>query len=317
MTLVLGFDDYLPPAQQLAQQLSLECKLIERHQFPDGETKITLPADLPEKIIIFRTLNQPNEKLIELIIAASAARSQGVEHITLVAPYLCYMRQDIAFHPGEAISQQIIGKLLGQYFQRVVTIDPHLHRIDNLHDAIPVEGAFALHATSAMRVFLKQRFSDPVLVGPDQESEQWVKAIATPKKWHYTIATKQRFGDKDVAVTFTNNTVYNDLGNNAADSSDNGCSDSSNINSLFNRDVVIVDDIASTGKTLEQAVVKIQQQKPASISIIVTHAFFVDNALTRLKNLGVANIWSSDSVPHSTNAFSIVKPIANCLEQYL
>jgi len=299
MTVILGFEDYLQPAQQLAKSLSMPLKMIERHQFPDGETKITLPTQLPKKIIICRTLDQPNEKLIELIISAASAREQGVKHITLVAPYLCYMRQDIAFHPGEAISQKIVGNLLGNYFDCVITIDPHLHRISNLREAIPIDDAFSLLASCAMSTFLKQHFNNPVLIGPDQESEQWVKAIAKPHQWSYTIASKERFGDKNVAVT---------LGTKDQGSDDR---ESSGKISLNNRDIVIVDDIASTGKTLEQAVVKIQQQAPTSISIIVTHAFFVDNAITRLHNLGVTNIWSSDSVIHSTNAFSIIDIIAD------
>ncbi|MFT5851762.1 MAG: ribose-phosphate pyrophosphokinase [Colwellia sp.] len=293
MTIILGFDDYLSPAQQLAKSLSIECKQVKLHQFPDGETKVTLPATLPKQVIICRSLNQPNAKLVELIIVASAARTQGVEHITLVAPYLCYMRQDIAFNPGEAVSQKIIGNLLATYFDCVITIDPHLHRINNLSEAIPSNQTIALHATSAMSAFLQQHFSQPVLIGPDQESEQWVKAIAKPHQWHYNIATKKRFGDKKVAVTFEANDK-----------------ESHNEVSLTNRDVIIVDDIASTGKTLEQAVKQIQQQAPASISIIVTHAFFVDNAITRLTHMGVANIWSSDSVLHNSNAFSIVDTIA-------
>lgn len=301
MTVILGFEDYLKPAQQLAKSLSMPLQMVARHQFPDGETKITLPTELPRKVIICRTLDQPNEKLIELIISAASARKQGVEHITLVAPYLCYMRQDIAFHPGEAISQKIIGNLLAHYFDCVITIDPHLHRINSLREAIPIDDAFSLHASGAMSTFLKQHFNNPVLIGPDQESEQWVKAIAKPHQWSYTIASKERFGDKNVAVTLGTHDQGIDNTNSDLEIS------------LTNRDIVIVDDIASTGKTLEQAVEKIQQQAPASISIIVTHAFFVDNSITTLSNLGVTNIWSSDSVIHSTNAFSIVETIANKL----
>ncbi|TWX71377.1 ribose-phosphate diphosphokinase [Colwellia sp. C1TZA3] len=296
MTLILGFDDYLLPAQQLAKSLSAAFKKVALHQFPDGETKVTLPTTLPQQIIICRTLNNPNAKLTELIITATAARNQGVKHITLVAPYLCYMRQDIAFNPGEAVSQKIIGNLLAAYFDSVITIDPHLHRINKLSEAIPISQACALHATNAMSAFLQQHFSQPVLIGPDEESEQWVKAIAQPHLWNYTIATKARFGDKDVAVTLNTH-------------------DKNNIKavSLTNRDVIIVDDIASTGKTLEQAVKQIQQQAPLSISIIVTHAFFVDNAIARLKDMGVTNIWSSNSVLHSTNAFSIVETVSKHL----
>ncbi|MBA6342582.1 ribose-phosphate diphosphokinase [Colwellia sp. MB02u-10] len=296
MTLILGFDDYLLPAQQLAKSLSVAFKQVKLHQFPDGETKVTLPTTLPKHIIICRTLNNPNAKMTELIITAAAARNQGVKHITLVAPYLCYMRQDIAFNPGEAVSQKIIGNLLAAYFDSVITIDPHLHRINNLNEAIPITQACALHATGAMSKFLQQHFSQPVLIGPDEESEQWVKAIAQPHQWPYVIATKARFGDKNVAVSLN-------------------IKDKNKAVSLSNRDVIIVDDIASTGKTLEQAVKQIQQQAPMSISIIVTHAFFVDNALTRLKDMGVTNIWSSDSVLHSTNAFSIIDTLARQLKK--
>jgi ribose-phosphate pyrophosphokinase len=290
MTLVLGFSDYLAPAQQLAQYLMMPFKQVDCHRFPDGETKVTLPSDLPKQLIICQTLNQPDQKLIELILVTQAAREQGVEHITLVAPYLCYMRQDIAFHAGEAVSQKIIGKLLSDYFDAVLTIDPHLHRIKHLSEAIPTGQALALFATSAMSAFIKQHFNNPVIVGPDEESMQWVEAIAKTDQWHYTIANKQRFGDKNVAVKL------DDI-------------------KLNKRDVIIVDDIASTGRTLEQTVKQILPQKPNSITVMVTHAFFVDDAIERLNALGVTNIWSSDSVLHSTNAFSVIEILAHAVER--
>jgi len=285
MTLVLGFTNYLSPAKQLAQCLASPFKHIDVHHFPDGESKVTLPVKLPKQIIICQSLNQPNEKLIELILAAQTAREQGVEHITLVAPYLCYMRQDIAFHAGEAVSQKIIGKLLSDYFDAVLTVDAHLHRIKHLSEAIPTADAIALYATPAMSALIKQHFENPVIIGPDEESNQWAEAIAKPHQWQYTIASKQRLGDKEVQVTL------NDI-------------------NLNKRDVVIVDDIASTGRTLEQTVKQLRPQSPQSISLIVTHAFFVDDSIKRLKALGVTNIWSSDSVLHSTNAFSVIDILA-------
>ena len=297
MTLILGFEDYFPQAKKLALGLSIPIKKVNLHQFPDGETKVTLPEKLPKKIIICRSLNQPNNKLIELIITASAARNQGVEHITLVAPYLCYMRQDKAFNTGEAVSQKIIGKLLSEYFDRVITIDPHLHRIKNLIEAIPNKAAISLHASDAISDFLQQKFKQPIVIGPDEESEQWVKAISAPHQWQYTIATKQRYSDTNVDVKF----------------SETGLHENTTLN-LADQDIIIVDDIASTGKTLEQAVIQIKKQNPKSISIIVTHAFFVDSAIQHLNRLGVNNIWSSDSIPHSTNAFSIIDTIAKQLK---
>lgn len=297
MTLILGFEDYFSQAEMLAQCLSIPIKQVDLHQFPDGETKVTLPENLPKKIIICRSLNQPNNKLIELIITASAARNQGVEYIILVAPYLCYMRQDKAFSTGEAISQKIVGKLLSEYFDSVITIDPHLHRIKNLTDAIPNALAITLHATDAITKFLQQKFQQPIIIGPDEESEQWVKAIATPHQWQYTIATKQRYSDTEVDVNFTESKA-----------------DTHTKLNLTDQDIIIVDDIASTGKTLEEAVIQVKKQKPKSISIIVTHAFFVDSAIQHLNRLGVNNIWSSDSIPHPSNAFSIINTVAKELK---
>lgn len=303
MTLILGFEDYLPQAEKLALCLSLPIKQVHLHQFPDGESKVTLPDELPKKIIICRSLHQPNEKLIELIITAAAARNQGVEHITLVAPYLCYMRQDIAFNTGEAVSQKIIGKLLSEYFDCVITVDPHLHRINNLSEANPNKDAIALHATHAITDFLKQKFTQPIIIGPDEESQQWVKAIAEPHQWQYTIATKQRYSDTQVEVCFSKNDSHIDKGN-------ENKNNKNTVPNLTGHDIIIVDDIASTGKTLIQAVIQLQQQNPKSISIIVTHAFFVDSAIKQLNDLGVNNIWSSDSIPHPTNAFSIIDTVA-------
>lgn len=296
MTLILSFDDYLPQAIKLGQCLAIAVKPVHIHQFPDGETKITLPNPLPENIIICRSLDQPNKKLIELILTASAAREQGATHITLVAPYLCYMRQDIAFHPGEAVSQKIIGKLLSDYFERIITIDPHLHRINNLQQVMPNTDAQVLHASHAIRCFLQEKFKHPVLLGPDQESAQWVKAIASPKQWQYTIATKLRHSDTDVAIDFSTKHQQQSI-------------------ILYQQDVIIIDDIASTGKTLAEAVKQIQVHQVSSISIVITHAFFVDDAIKRLHALGVKNIWSSDSVSHTSNAFSIIETIAEQLRQ--
>lgn len=80
---------------------------------------------------------QPNDKLVELMRAAVTARELGARWITLVAPYLCYMRQDTAFVPGDAVSHAIVGKWLGGLFDRVVTAEPHLHRTRAFDEIIP------------------------------------------------------------------------------------------------------------------------------------------------------------------------------------
>ena len=176
--LLLGFPEYREPSMRMAQIAGVPYAEVEIHNFPDGESRLRLPEELPSRVAFCRALDQPNSKFLELILAAAGAREQGVEHCTLVAPYLCYMRQDKAFSPGEVVSQRIIGQLIADYFSEVLSVDAHLHRISRLSEVIPAAIAINLKATEPMARFLSTRLEDPLLVGPDQESEQWVAAIA-------------------------------------------------------------------------------------------------------------------------------------------
>ena len=165
--LVIGFPDYREPAQRLARAADIPYADAQIHDFPDGETRLRLPERLPGHVVLCRALDHPNNKLLELVMAAATARDLGARHITLVAPYLCYMRQDKAFHPGEAISQRIVGTLLSQWFDALITVDSHLHRVHRLEDAVPVKTAINLTATVVMSGFLEKQVDNPFLVGPD------------------------------------------------------------------------------------------------------------------------------------------------------
>ncbi len=278
--IVLGFSDYEIQSRNLAEALNISVKIIQQHRFPDGESKLTLPRTLPEQVIFCRSLNQPNDKLIELLLAARTARELGATQLTLVAPYLCYMRQDIAFHQGEVVSQKVIGRFLADLFDTVITVDPHLHRIDKLEQAIPATNAISLNATSLMSEFLKKQFNEPILIGPDKESDQWVNAIAKPNQWDYGVCSKIRKGDTDVEVTLPD------------------------IN-LQGRTVVLVDDVASSGKTLLSACLGCLEKGAKQVDVLVTHALFVNDAIHELKQAGVSNIWSTDSVSHDTNVLKL------------
>jgi ribose-phosphate pyrophosphokinase len=278
--MILCFDDYEKQSRRLAHVLALPCHKIQRHRFPDGENKLTLPEKLPEHILICRSLDHPNEKLLELLLAAKTARQLGAKELTLVAPYLCYMRQDIAFHPGETISQPIVGNFLAELFDNVITVDPHLHRIQRLEQAVPTKHAVSLSATALMAEFLAERFNNPVLLGPDSEAEQWVSAVAKPNGWDYGVCKKIRKGDREVAITLPD------------------------IN-LDGRAVVIVDDVASSGQTLSVAIKNCLIKKAKHVDVLVTHALFVSDAKQRLKQAGVRNIWSTDSVSHESNSIPL------------
>ncbi len=287
-TLMLGFSEYQAQPQQLANHIGLAYKEVKIHHFPDGESKVSLPGTLPKKVILCRSLDNPNHKLIELMLAAMTARKLGATELTLVAPYLCYMRQDKAFHPGEAISQQIIGQQLAQWFDSVITVDPHLHRISNLNEAIPNIKTITLTATQPIAHFLGKTYDNPLLIGPDEESEQWVAAVAKTQGLEYLIGKKQRLDDYRVEIDFSGSTCTG-------------------------RHLILLDDIASTGRTLETTAQALQPYKPASISAVVTHALFMDDAIKRLKNAGINQIFSTNSIPHPTNNISLTELLGNAL----
>ncbi|MCW8992582.1 MAG: ribose-phosphate diphosphokinase [Gammaproteobacteria bacterium] len=286
--LVLGFDDYRSQGEALAGALGLSYAQVDIHRFPDGESKVTLPRELPEKVILCRSLDHPNNKLIELLLAATTARQQGARHLTLVAPYLCYMRQDIAFHPGEAVSQQIIGRFLAELFERVITVDPHLHRIERLEQAIPGREALALSSAEPMGNFLSENTRAPLLVGPDAESEQWVRAIAEPAGLEYAVATKERLGDREVKIKLPEH-------------------------DYSRHEVILVDDMISTGRTLITVAKQLKQQGAHTLHCLVTHALFPDEVTAALHQAGIDNIWSSDSIPHPSNAVSLSALLAEAV----
>lgn len=287
-TLVLGFADYAAQGEQLAHELGAGFALVELHRFPDGESKLTLPAALPAHVVICRSLDHPNDKLVELMLCAETARQLGAQRLTLVAPYLCYMRQDIAFHPGEAVSQKIVGQFLARHFDAVITVDPHLHRISHLSEAIPHGQALALTATALMAQFITQRLQRPMIVGPDAESEQWVRAIADAAGLDFAVASKERFGDRNVRIALP-------AGN------------------YQGRHIVLVDDMASTGRTLIAVASQLARCGAASIDCLVSHALFADDATRQLRESGIANIWSSDSIAHSSNVIALAPLLADAV----
>jgi ribose-phosphate pyrophosphokinase len=284
--LVLGFPDYAPQARSLAAALGVPYAQVDVHVFPDGESKLTLPTGLPRHVVICRSLDHPNDKLIELMLATECARSLGAARFTLVAPYLCYMRQDIAFTPGEAVSQRIVGGFLAERFDAVITADPHLHRIGSLEEAVPAERAVSVSAAPAMGAFLATRDARPLLVGPDLESEQWVEVVGDVAGLDHVVAQKKRHGDTDVEVCLPDH-------------------------DFKGRDVVLVDDMASTGRTIAGAARELRAAGARRIDVLVTHALFVGDAMEALKEAGVTDVWSSDSVPHPSNAFPLATVLAS------
>jgi ribose-phosphate pyrophosphokinase len=285
--MLLHFDDEAAFAQSLAREARLELRAIRRHRFPDGEVKLTLPVPLPPTVVVLRSLHQPNEKLVELVLLADAARALGVRTLILVAPYLAYMRQDMAFEPGEAVSQTIVGRLLAERFESVITVDPHLHRVATLEEAIPARRAIALSAAPLIGAWFAHDLR-PLLLGPDGESEQWVTAAAGGRLDH-AVCRKRRDGDHVVHIELP-------------------------AVPLEGRHVVLVDDVASTGGTLIECARLAFAAGALRVDAAVTHALLDRAAMSRLAAGGIGALVSTDTVPHSSNRIGVAGLIADALK---
>jgi len=277
-TLPFGTD----AAQRLAARLGLACDEIALHRFPDGELRVTV-APAAETTILYAALDQPNDKLIALLFAAEALRRGGAKRLVLVAPYLCYMRQDIAFHAGEAVSQHAMGTLLATIVDRVVTVDAHLHRTHNIGAVFPGIEAENLSAMPAIAGALARSGTDPatVVIGPDAESEPWVKDLAGRLGLQHTVARKMRHGDRSVEIDFADAAL------------------------LAGRRALLVDDIVSSGTTLMVAAKTLRAMGASAVDSVVTHALFPPAMIAAFTDAGIRSIRSSDSAPHPTNAIAL------------
>ncbi len=278
-------------AGRLAQAAGLSLSCYQRHQFPDEELKLTLPfadGDAPTQLVLYRSLDRPNDKLVELILLAKHLRGCGVKRVLLVAPYLAYMRQDIAFYPGEIVSQTIIGSLLADLFDAVITVDPHLHRIEHLREAIPKGDAIALSGAPRLADLIAEKCQQPLLIGPDAESRQWVELAAARIGCDYGVCSKVRHGDKEVVIALPDVPVSG-------------------------RQVVLMDDVASSGRTMARAAEQLLAAGAASVDVAVTHALFAGDALATIKQAGVRHIWSTDCIAHDSNAISMAPVLAEAL----
>ena len=286
-TSVHAFSESMGPATDLAARLRVECCAVARHLFPDGESLVQVKPR-SGTAILYRSLDHPNEKLVELLLAASALRHNGVRRVILVAPYLAYMRQDIAFEPGQAVSQKVIGALLARHFDALLTVDPHLHRIKSLAEVMPGIEAISVSAAPALGRFIAD-VNKVLLAGPDAESRQWVEAIAASRGLDVIVGEKRRLGDRDVEIVFDD------------------------INKVAGRSVILVDDVISSGRTLEVAARCLVEGGAASVQALATHCLASQEDLDRLAAAGISLTSSTDSIAGPTAAIPLASVLAEAI----
>ncbi|WP_242927202.1 ribose-phosphate pyrophosphokinase [Pontibacter vulgaris] len=275
--------------QSLAAILGAELGETEIRHFPDGESYVRVLSDVKAKsVVLVCTLHHPDTKFLPLYLLAQTLREQGTTDICLVAPYLAYMRQDKQFKQGEAVTSRYFARLIESIADSLITIDPHLHRFHTISELYTIP-ARALHAAPLLASWVQQHVSKPILIGPDEESMQWVKEVAILAGAPYLVLHKTRLGDENVQVSQPQLAAYT------------------------NHTPVLVDDIISTAHTMIETIQHLKQltiQKPVCIGV---HAVFAGGAYENLVQAGAAAIVTCNTIPHFSNAISVDKLLAEAI----
>lgn len=293
MTLaVASFADEAAPAGRLAEALGAPAQAVRTHRFPDGEIMPRVIAPAAETTVVYRSLDRPDAKLIELLLAADAWRRAGARKLILAAPYFCYLRQDAVFAPGEPLSRDVIAPLIGARFDGVVTVQAHLHRTADLAAALgtPAENLWAIDPLASA---LPAYPAPPLVIGPDAESAAWAQAWARRLGGDAVSLAKTRADDRSVTVAAASPLL------------------------AAGRPAVIIDDVASSGETLFQAAELAAAAGAASIDVAVVHALMDEAATSRLTGAGVRRIVSADGVAHPTNAAALAPLLADAVKRML
>lgn len=276
----------------LAQMLGGDTGELELHAFPDGETYLRFLADVTGRpLVIVCTLDRPNAKFLPVIFAAATARELGAARVGLVAPYLAYMRQDRRFKPGEAVTSRQVAQLLSNAFDWLVTVDPHLHRYASLGDIYRIPTR-VVHAAPLISDWIRHNVSNPHIIGPDSESEQWVSAVAKDAGAPYSVLEKTRRGDREVEIS------------------------THGLHNLGARTPVLVDDIISSGRTMIEVARLLRTIGAAAPVCIAVHGLFADDAYAALLKER-ARVVTANTVSHETNAIDVMVFIAEGVRELI
>jgi ribose-phosphate pyrophosphokinase len=276
----------LPGNEQLAKSIAdgLKCEQgkFVFHHFPDEESYIKLESDVNGKeAVIICTLDRPDNKFLPLYFLAEIIRDAGADKITLVSSYLAYMRQDKKFNPGECITSEHFANLLSSFIDELITVDPHLHRISSLESIYSIP-AKVIQSAPYISKWIKENIKNPLLIGPDMESKQWVSEVAKNACAPYTVLIKSRLGDKNVRVSIPHIHKY-----------------------LEKYTPVIVDDIISTALTMIKTIEHLKEQGAKPAVCIGIHAVFSGNAYSELKKTGTEKIVTCNTILHETNGIKL------------
>ncbi len=285
--LIAAFPAVNEIGKRVARELKAEYTEIKSRNFPDNEFHLKLQKNPKNNtvVIINSITKDPDEKLIETILAGGVAKDYRAKKVILVATYLPYLRQDRHFLRYDSFSAKHILKLLNQ-FDKILVVDPHLHRIHKMNQLS--RKADNITVNSVVAQYIKKRFkNDFTIVGPDAESFQWSKNIAEILGKKVVILKKTRLGDRKIKQK------EREFGS---------------------KNIIIIDDIISTGRTILGVVEMAKKQGAKKIVCIGIHGVLCDGADKLITKH--AELITTNSIPGKYGKIDISEAIIEKLRRY-
>ncbi len=289
IVIVLGGPASPNLSRKVAELLNANYSMIDWKIFPDGESYIKCPIDVKDEevIVIQTTFPYQDKRLIELFLILDLIRDLNAKEVTVVIPYLAYMRQDKRFLNGEALSIKTIAKIIESLgVDRVVSIDIHSPLI---LDYFNIEFQ-NLSAMPSIGDYIKRlNLREPFILAPDKKASKLAKNVAEIVNAPYGYLEKKR----DL-ITGKVETKFKRL-------------------NVEGKNVIIVDDIISTGGTIVNAARIVKSLNPIDIRAACTHALLVGNAFNRLKEANVIEVIGTDTIESEFSKVTVAQVIADAL----
>jgi len=264
-------------AARLANVMKSDLVDVRFSRFPDGEHSLKA-GQVGDDVLVVGSVTC-SDALVQLVLLIDAC--QGSE-ITLVVPYMGYARQDKQFSPGEPLSARAIAGVLSRGIQRVFLVNVHDPGVLRFF-SVPAQ---TLSLAPEIGTFLKQRgYMDPLILAPDDGAARFAAEVAGVNGWESDFLEKTRLSSEEVSM-----------------SPKNLCAKG--------RDVVIVDDIISTGGTLATASRLLYDQGARNVYAACVHGVFAGGAYSHLIASGVRRVYCSDTIERSCSDFSAAGSIS-------
>jgi ribose-phosphate pyrophosphokinase len=261
-------------AESICSHMGIPLGARTLQRFPDGEINLKLDCDVrgADVFVVQPTCPPVHEHLFELLSFADCLRRASADRITAVVPYFGYARKDRKDEGRVPINAKMVANLLVTAgYSRVVAIDLHAAQIQGFFD-IPVDH---LYARPVLMEKVRELGADnPVIVSPDVGGTKLARAYAKEIGCDLAIIDKRRISGEE--------TVIENI-----------------IGDVSGRDVVLVDDMVSTGGSIVDAARIVKKKGANKVYIVATHGVLAGNAIEKLNSADVEKILFTDSVPVS------------------